>query len=292
MAERLTRENLHALVWSQPMSKLAKRFGVSDVAIAKACAKICVPVPPRGYWARKAANKSVVTVALPPRPLGLEDDIEIPGNRYGYYRNRFSEEALSEPTPPSPTFGDSITDVRTRVVSIVSPVNVPRLADKCHPVVSRMLAADEIRRSEVIAKPHLASSNAPLFDDPIGRRRLRLLSAMLSASSLYGGRADLNNSDPGRVRIAVGHQSVFVGVKVHETRKRVGRGSETKVNVDRRLNPKRARFSRRHTMSVAQAPIREVIEKHASMFLPVLRVRFHGLGHCRNQCGRRHPVQR
>ncbi|MDT8068597.1 MAG: hypothetical protein ROO76_10585 [Terriglobia bacterium] len=36
------------------MTKVAERFGVSDVALAKTCRKLKVPVPGRGYWAKKA----------------------------------------------------------------------------------------------------------------------------------------------------------------------------------------------------------------------------------------------
>jgi hypothetical protein len=42
---------------------VAKGYGVSDVAIAKACALLDIPKPPRGYWAKKAAGQK-----LPNRP--------------------------------------------------------------------------------------------------------------------------------------------------------------------------------------------------------------------------------
>jgi hypothetical protein len=45
----LTREALYALVWCQLMAELAKRFRISDVAIAKRCRKLSIPVPGRGY---------------------------------------------------------------------------------------------------------------------------------------------------------------------------------------------------------------------------------------------------
>jgi hypothetical protein len=49
------------------MQKIAQSFGISDVALAKQCKKANIPVPNRGYWARKQAGKSVIQVALPPR---------------------------------------------------------------------------------------------------------------------------------------------------------------------------------------------------------------------------------
>lgn len=50
--EELTREELFALVWEKPTVEVAKELGVSDVAVAKLCARLQVPKPPRGYWAR------------------------------------------------------------------------------------------------------------------------------------------------------------------------------------------------------------------------------------------------
>jgi hypothetical protein len=39
------------------MSKLAKSYGLSDVGLAKICKKLKIPVPGRGFWARKAHGK-------------------------------------------------------------------------------------------------------------------------------------------------------------------------------------------------------------------------------------------
>ena len=43
----LKRAELYELVWSTPMTKLASRFGVSDVALAKTCKKYDIPRPSR-----------------------------------------------------------------------------------------------------------------------------------------------------------------------------------------------------------------------------------------------------
>jgi len=62
---RLTREELHNLVWAKPMTEVAKDFQISDRAMAKICARKQVPVPPRGHWAKKSAGKDVPKPALP-----------------------------------------------------------------------------------------------------------------------------------------------------------------------------------------------------------------------------------
>jgi len=60
---RYDREQLYRQVWEQPMQKLAKEYGISDVALSKTCRKLRVPVPVRGFWAKKEAG-----VPLPKRP--------------------------------------------------------------------------------------------------------------------------------------------------------------------------------------------------------------------------------
>jgi hypothetical protein len=61
----LTREELYSLVWAKPMTEIGQDFQISDRAMAKVCARRQVPVPPRGYWAKKNAG---LTVSKPPLP--------------------------------------------------------------------------------------------------------------------------------------------------------------------------------------------------------------------------------
>ena len=70
-ALRFTREELYELVWSEPISKLAKRLGVSDRGLAKACSRGDIPVPPRGYWAKLQHRKKVIRPPLLPAKEGV-----------------------------------------------------------------------------------------------------------------------------------------------------------------------------------------------------------------------------
>ena len=55
----ITRTQLYELVWTTPIQKLATRFGLSDVGLAKVCKRHKIPRPPRGYWAKLANGKRV-----------------------------------------------------------------------------------------------------------------------------------------------------------------------------------------------------------------------------------------
>jgi hypothetical protein len=46
-----SRQTLFDRVWATPVLKLAREIGVSDVALAKACRKVGIPLPGRGHWA-------------------------------------------------------------------------------------------------------------------------------------------------------------------------------------------------------------------------------------------------
>jgi hypothetical protein len=73
----VTREELYEQVWATPMRTVAGRYGISDVALAKTCRRLGVPVPGRGYWARKTAGQHVRRVPLPNlRPDALRGERE------------------------------------------------------------------------------------------------------------------------------------------------------------------------------------------------------------------------
>lgn len=61
----LTRNELYNRVWSTPMVKLAREFGISNVALAKRCKKHNVPVPYPGYWSLLKARQMPLQTPLP-----------------------------------------------------------------------------------------------------------------------------------------------------------------------------------------------------------------------------------
>jgi hypothetical protein len=72
----LSREDLYELVWSKPIRELAKDFRISDVALAKRCRGLGIPLPGRGYWARVGAGQRPYRPKLP-EPLGEPRDQQV-----------------------------------------------------------------------------------------------------------------------------------------------------------------------------------------------------------------------
>jgi hypothetical protein len=67
-AIELNREELFERVWSKPVATVAKECGVSGPGLKKVCKRLMIPVPPRGYWAKLSAGKSVKRPRLPALP--------------------------------------------------------------------------------------------------------------------------------------------------------------------------------------------------------------------------------
>jgi hypothetical protein len=144
LPEPITRDALYELVWSSPVYKVAKDFGISGVALAKACAKAGIPLPPRGHWARLQHGGKSRRAPLPKVRLG--QDVAI----------RFREKRKLEPADEIPD------DVAVEIAAI-------REAEP--PTVS-----------ERLAKPHplLQSLRAYGIDTKgLEKRRLRILDALL-----------------------------------------------------------------------------------------------------------------
>lgn len=67
----LSRQELFDLVWATPMQTLARRFGITDVALKKHG----IPTPGVGYWARVTAGQKVKRPVLPKPPGPHRDRI-------------------------------------------------------------------------------------------------------------------------------------------------------------------------------------------------------------------------
>jgi hypothetical protein len=74
---RLSRVELHDLVWSKPMTEIARQFGVRDQHIARACDDADIARPRAGHWQNIEHGKSVPRVALGNDRFAADDIIAI-----------------------------------------------------------------------------------------------------------------------------------------------------------------------------------------------------------------------
>jgi integrase len=75
------RDELYNLVWTSPVSEVAVRLGVSDVALAKLCRRAGIPIPGRGYWQRVEAGRAIQPTPMMDAPEGLPEWLRIRGTR-------------------------------------------------------------------------------------------------------------------------------------------------------------------------------------------------------------------
>lgn len=135
MARHFTREAFYELVWSKPMTHLAKELGVSDVALHKVCKKHDIPNPPLGWWAKKAAGKQVKQTPLPKPSKGVSDRITIAAGALRAEgevlavareaaRLKLSDFDMLEVTEEHPLVAQSIAKLRTAPVVLEGLVRV------------------------------------------------------------------------------------------------------------------------------------------------------------------------
>lgn len=66
----VTREKLYDEIWAEPITKVSKRYGVSDSYLVRILKSLNIPRPPRGYWAMVAAGIHAEKPPLPAAKLG------------------------------------------------------------------------------------------------------------------------------------------------------------------------------------------------------------------------------
>ncbi len=72
----MTRNDLYTAVWSNPVSHVARRIGMSDRGLIEICRTAEIPTPPRGFWRKVRTGQTPERPSLP-RP---EDDSNVPVN--------------------------------------------------------------------------------------------------------------------------------------------------------------------------------------------------------------------
>lgn len=232
MNRYLTRQELYELVWSEPISVIAKRVALSDVGFAKACRRNGVPIPERGYWAKRKAGKPVVQPMLPPRGLGMHDGTDVlAGSSIGLG----IETAVADDIPASPNFAEDIEHVETRVREMVGKVSVPKTFAKTHPLITQLLEEDERRRQTQKASAYAYSWDKPLFDAPIERRRLRILNATALALVRCDTKPSMSGREAKEFQVQVGQQQVSYVLERVPTRARPIRDNAKEKRTPERL---------------------------------------------------------
>lgn len=201
MTKTVRRTELYDLVWSVPMKDLAPHFDISDVALAKRCKKADIPVPPRGYWARKQAGQKLSQPALPPRYPGAAETIRF-GNELAYGISKAAEDEFLERVPKAPHFDEPIEAVRDRIIKLVGRVSGNTSLDAPHRHIDKILKAEVLRQQEKADTGW--EWRGPLFTSRFEQRRLRVLNALFCAFEKAGAKPYVRGKEARGLHISIG----------------------------------------------------------------------------------------
>lgn len=91
------REKLYQEIWAEPVMQVAKRYGISDVGLAKICKKMKIPRPPRGYWAKKSYGVPTEKEMLRP-PTAQTQSIAIVDRETKHLAKVYDQRRLKNPS--------------------------------------------------------------------------------------------------------------------------------------------------------------------------------------------------
>jgi hypothetical protein len=227
----LSREDLYELAWSKPISALAKEFGISDVALAKRCRRLGIPVPGRGYWARVEAGQTPHRPKLKDRKPQWRDQaaLRLAPSVGGYPTQRPTRESETCESVQTRIAAISITPTASIVdaLAVVKRTAVrekhPRRSelsfergDKTGSVVTLEVTPATLDRALLLADTLLraAQSLGWEFDDPRRLRKKQDLPDEEEESTSRAGAERTEESEPHGGRLLV--EGEQVGLRVEE----------------------------------------------------------------------------
>ena len=193
----LTRQALYERVWEIPIDTLCKEFGISNVGLRKVCLRFDIPVPPRGYWAKKYAGHKM----KPPPPLPKATDAG--DNIYFYGRPQPADVAPR----PEPALPPEIAFERNpaNVISVPEDLRITHRLLKQQRDYWKAVARKEIRYDN--QPPHLNINVTRATE----RRVLRLLQALFVALESRGHSVEATKD--GKTNITVLGETFNVGLR-------------------------------------------------------------------------------
>lgn len=180
------RDELYEKVWSKPVRKVATEYGCSDVALAKMCRRLGVPLPGRGYWARVTAGQKLKRLRLP--TLKKDQPSEIHVRRWKGRAERTMTDEVKE----------RLAKERAAEAPIVVPDALPAEPHELVALTLKVLGKQKPKPGPLLDRGErrcLSVSVAPSSLD----RALRIVEAVLSALDARGLSVEATKPAPARL---------------------------------------------------------------------------------------------
>ncbi len=202
MAEetRVSREELYEKIWTEPVRTVAKGFGLSDVALAKQCKRLKIPLPGRGYWSKKAAGKNVRRHPLPALP---------PNDAVTPRAKTFSPPpVIADPELPGP--------VADQIAFEADPANTIVVREDLRSPHSLVKATRDVLEGKGRAESWRVGRQ-PRLDIDVSkaqfRRALRIMDALIKAFEARGWKVDLGSGDDRKSYVTILGQRLPFGIR-------------------------------------------------------------------------------
>ncbi|MBR0850729.1 hypothetical protein JQ543_23510 [Bradyrhizobium diazoefficiens] len=215
----LSREELYALVWATPMSRLAIQYGLSGNGLAKICRRFDVPYPTRGHWAREEAGKKVTQTALPGIRPGTRAQVTI---------------APSLPASPAPQMPSELEEGLATARRLTAGLKVPGKLHHPHQIVAGWIEERQREREQAKRYSWGRGGYVPPDFTAMERRRHRLLSTLFIALEKHGYTAKVDERGRPAVEIARQVAALILKEKYRQVRQPL-----TEEEQKRGFNPKR-----------------------------------------------------
>ena len=223
---RLTRRELYNLVWTQPVDSLAKELGMSGRGLGKLCERHSIPVPPRGYWARKVAGQRVKRETL----------IELADSQ--------SSEIAIDLTLRSTTSLSNNSDASTspycelfeRQLKEIGILAVPNQLRNPHSVIADCLRREDIERQQARNFPYARQRFNGRFSSYLARRRVRILNTLFKELERRGCKIEKDASAYDDFAVRLGRDSVKFSIveKIRQFRRRLTEEERTSQSYSNR----------------------------------------------------------
>lgn len=212
----LRRDALYDAVWTRPVTKVAAEYGVSDVGLRKICAKLGVPTPPRGYWAKRRHGKPVERAPLPPPREGAPTTHDIVRRRRDESETEGDEETSRAAAGTAEEHEPAFT---------APPVRVLKQLRRPHPLIKA--AREALLKEDPDPYGRVGSGPARKYGIAVCRpnvgRALRVMDALFKAAGNLGWAIQPGVGHKGEPAFAVDGQRVTLRLmeKVKQERRKV-----------------------------------------------------------------------
>ena len=195
---QVRRGDLYEAVWSEPVIKVAARYGITGTGLAKICRRASIPVPPVGYWQRLQHGYAPHRLPLPPLREGTQPVITIENPR-----------PKLAPSPAVAAQLASEEDARNRI-------RVAERLARPHPLVRMTAQALRGQKTDtwgMLSRP----GREKCLDIRVAReslpRALRIMDALLKALAARGFRASVKDGEEAGTVVELPEENVAIALE-------------------------------------------------------------------------------